>query len=177
MSGGARILAIDGQVPVIDRDAVVLAGATVVGNVRIGARSSVWYAAVLRADQEAVGIGSDSNVQDGAVLHADPGYPSRVGDRVTIGHAAVVHGATVEDDCIIGMGAVLLNGAYVGTGSIVAAGSVLAPGTRVPPGCLAVGSPAKVKRDVRPEEVEMIAKSWRDYIALARAHADAPNPR
>ncbi|GIH19255.1 gamma carbonic anhydrase family protein [Rugosimonospora africana] len=174
MSSGARILAIGGHAPVIEPDAVVLAGATVVGDVRVGARSSVWYAAVLRADQGPVGIGTDSNVQDGAVLHADPGYPATIGDRVTIGHAAVVHGATVEDDCIVGMGAVLLNGVHVGRGSIVAAGSVLAPGTRVSPGSLALGSPAKVRRDVRPDEVELIAKSWRDYVALARAHVGAP---
>ena len=115
MSDGARILAIGGCAPVIDPDAVVLAGATVVGGVRVGARSSVWYAAVLRADQGAVGIGSDSNVQDGAVIHVDPRFPCTVGRNVTIGHQAMVHGCTIGDNSLIGIGAVILDGARIGS--------------------------------------------------------------
>jgi carbonic anhydrase/acetyltransferase-like protein (isoleucine patch superfamily) len=168
------LITVNGYRPSLAPDAVVLAGATLAGEVRIGPRSSVWYGAVLRADQGAVQIGADSNVQDGAVLHADPGFPARIGDRVTIGHAAVLHGATVEDDCIIGMGAVVLNGAYIGRGCIVAAGAVVTQGMRLPPGVMAAGSPAVVKRELRPAETEMIAQAWGDYVALARAHAVAP---
>jgi carbonic anhydrase/acetyltransferase-like protein (isoleucine patch superfamily) len=154
-------------------DAVVLGTATLIGDVRVGARSSVWYGAVVRADVEAIEIGADSNIQDCAVVHADPGFPAVLGDRVTVGHGAVVHGTTVEDDCIIGMGAVLLNGAHVGRGCIIAAGSVLTQGFRVPAGSMAAGSPATVKRNVRPAEADMIQKSWRDYVRLARTHAAA----
>jgi carbonic anhydrase/acetyltransferase-like protein (isoleucine patch superfamily) len=171
VAGGARIVAVGGQRPNIDPEAVVLGGATVAGHVRLGARTSVWYSAVLRADQETVEVGADSNIQDGAVLHADRGFPATIGDRVTVGHAAVVHGATIEDDCIIGMGAVLLNGVHVERGCVIAAGSVLTQGLRIPAGSMAAGSPASVKRDVRPDETHLIAKSWRDYVDLARAHA------
>ena len=131
----------------------------------------VDFLPVLRADQETVEVGADSNIQDGAVLHADRGFPATIGDRVTVGHAAVVHGATIEDDCIIGMGAVLLNGVHVERGCVIAAGSVLTQGLRIPAGSMAAGSPASVKRDVRPDETHLIAKSWRDYVDLARAHA------
>jgi carbonic anhydrase/acetyltransferase-like protein (isoleucine patch superfamily) len=159
--------------PELAAGVVLLPTATVVGRVLIGARSSVWYGAVLRGDTGDIRIGADSNVQDGAVLHADAGFPTVVGDRVTVGHAAVLHGAVVSDDCIIGMGAILLNGARVGAGCIVGAGAVLRQNQAVPAGSLVAGSPAAVKRAVTDAETALIDRSWREYVELARRHQAA----
>ncbi|HVX45897.1 MAG TPA: gamma carbonic anhydrase family protein [Mycobacteriales bacterium] len=159
--------------PRIAGDAVVLPGAMVIGDVRLGARSSVWYGTVLRADDAPISIGADSNVQDGSVVHADPGFSAAVGDRVTIGHGAIVHGATIEDGCLIGMRAVILNGARIGRGSVIAAGSVVREGQQIPPGSLAAGIPAQVKRSVGEAESRLIALGWRDYVQKAIRHRNA----
>ncbi|WP_129841039.1 gamma carbonic anhydrase family protein [Streptomyces sp. RFCAC02] len=145
--------------------------ATAVGAVRLGADASLWYGAVARADTERIVIGRGSNVQDGSVLHADPGFPVLVGTGVSIGHRAVVHGCTVEDDVLIGMGAVLLNGAHVGRGSLVAAGTVLLQGTRVPPGSLVAGVPGRVRRELTGDEAADIRRNADHYRDLARRHA------
>lgn len=167
------VLALPGRVPAVAASAFVAPGATVVGAVRLAERSSVWYSAVLRADSEVVTVGEASNLQDGVVVHADPGYPAVVGDRVTVGHGAVVHGATVEDDCLIGMRAVLLNGVRIGRGSLVAAGAVVLPGTVVPAGSLVAGVPAKVRRATGDAEATLIAEGWREYVDLAAVHREA----
>ena len=140
---------IDSHRPQIAEDAFIAPATVVVGRVRIGARSSVWYGSVLRGDDEEIVVGEDSNVQDLSVMHADPGYPAVLGDRVTVGHRAIVHGARVEDDVLIGMGAILLNGARIGSGSVIAAGAVVTPGAEIPPASLVAGIPAKVLRPVR----------------------------
>jgi len=140
--------------------------ATVIGHATLGAHVSVWPGAVIRADRDAITIGDESNVQDGVVMHCDPGMPCVIGARVTIGHRAVVHGCTVEDGALIGIGAVVLNGAVVGRGSLVAAGAVVAEGMVIPPGSLVVGIPAKVLRPLSEEQRARVAKSYATYVEL-----------
>jgi carbonic anhydrase/acetyltransferase-like protein (isoleucine patch superfamily) len=157
--------------PTVDEGGWVAPGAHVIGQVSMGPRASVWYGASVRGDMGTIAIGEGSNVQDNATLHADPGFPVRVGAGVTIGHNAVVHGCTVEDDCLIGMGAIVLNGAVVGAGSLVAAGAVVSQGMKVPPGSLVAGVPAEVKRPLRSEELEHIRANAAAYVALAEQHS------
>jgi carbonic anhydrase/acetyltransferase-like protein (isoleucine patch superfamily) len=164
---------VGGRRPEVDESAFVAEGVTVVGSVRIGAGASIWYGSVLRADTEDISVGANSNIQDGSVLHADPGDPVDVGERVTVGHGAVLHGAVVEDDCLIGMRATLLNGARIGSGSIVAAGAMVTGGKVIPPGSLVMGAPAKVVREVSDEERSEIAVSWREYVESAALHRAA----
>ncbi len=152
--------------PTIHATAYIHPAAHVIGDVTLGARVSVWPTAVLRGDAAAISVGEDSNVQDGAVLHVDAGVPCTVGARVAIGHRAVVHGATVADDCLIGMGAILLNGVVVGTGSIVGAGAVCREGMVIPPGSLALGVPARIVRATTEAERARIAKTVQSYLSL-----------
>ena len=158
--------------PTVHPTAFVHAGAHVIGDVTLGARASVWPTAVLRGDTAPIVVGEESNVQDGTVVHVDAGVPCTIGARVAIGHRAIVHGATVGDDCLIGMGAILLNRVTVGAGSIVAAGAGCTEGMSIPPGCLAVGVPARVLRPTSPEERERIAKTVQSYLALQAEHRD-----
>lgn len=154
-----------------DPSAFVHPRAFVCGDVRLGARASVWPMAVVRGDTEAITVGDDSNVQDGAVLHADPGVPCTVGARVTIGHRAIVHGALVDDDVLVGMGAILLNGVRVGRGSIVGAGAVCPEGMTVPEDSLVLGVPARVVRATTAAERDRIARSAASYVAQRARHA------
>lgn len=154
------------RTPTVAATAWVHAAATVIGDVRLGAHVSVWPGAVLRGDRDAIVVGEGTNVQDGAVLHCDPGLPCRVGARVTIGHRAVVHGCTVEDGALIGIGAVVLNGAVVGAGSLVAAGAVVSEGMVIPPESLVVGVPARVLRALDAEQRERVARGSATYVAL-----------
>ena len=142
------------------------ASAVVVGDVVLADDVSVWPMAVIRGDRDRITIGVASNVQDGAVLHADPGVPCTIGARVTIGHRAVVHGATVEDGALIGIGAIVLNGAVVGAGALVAAGAVVPEGMVVPPGMLVRGVPAKVVGPLSAEQAERVARGWETYVGL-----------
>jgi len=150
--------------------AFIAPGAVVLGDVTLAARASVWYGAVLRGDMDAIVIGEATNVQDGAIVHVDAGLPARVGARVGVGHRAILHGCTVEDDCLIGMGSVLLNGAHIGAGSVVAAGAVVPEGSRVPPGSLVVGVPARVTRAVDDALRERIRQTWEHYVMQAERH-------
>lgn len=163
-------LALGGVAPQLDPGAWLAPTATVVGDVRLAARSSVWFGAVLRGDRETIDVGPASNVQDGCVLHADPGFGVRIGAGVTIGHRAVVHGCTVEDDVLVGMGAVVLNGARIGRESLVAAGAVVLEGTWVPPRSLVAGVPAKVRRALTDDEVAGVRRSAASYVALAEQY-------
>ena len=144
--------------------------ASVVGDVTIGRGSSVWYGAVLRGDMREIKIGEQTNIQDGAVVHTDNTYPTILGDRVTVGHSAVVHGATVGDDSLIGMGAVVLSGAVIGKNSIVGAGAVVREKMEVPPNSIVLGIPAQVKGRVDEARLEHIRSFAADYIKLAEKH-------
>lgn len=144
--------------------------ALVLGDVTLGARVSVWPTAVIRGDTDAIVIGDDSNVQDGTVVHVDHGVPTTIGKRVAIGHRAIVHGSTIEDDCLIGMGAILLNGVRVGTGSIVGAGAMCPEGMQIPPNSLVLGLPARRIRDTTADERERIRRTVDAYLALQEDH-------
>jgi carbonic anhydrase/acetyltransferase-like protein (isoleucine patch superfamily) len=157
--------------PEIDADAWVAPGAVVVGTARLLARSSVWFGAVIRADGDSVELGEGSNLQDGCVMHTDPGFPLVVGAGVSVGHRAVLHGCTVEDEVLVGMGAVLLNGSRVGRGSLIAAGAVLLEGTDVPPGSLVAGVPGKVRRELTADELAGVRDNARRYVERAREYA------
>jgi carbonic anhydrase/acetyltransferase-like protein (isoleucine patch superfamily) len=148
----------------------VASSATVLGRVRLGNDSSVWFGAVIRGDTEWVEIGERSNIQDLSVLHADPGYPCLIGNGVTVGHAAVVHGATVRDGALIGIRAVVLNGAVIGSGAIVGAGSVVPEGREIPPGHLAVGVPARVIRELSDDDRRRIKETADHYVQAAKAY-------
>jgi carbonic anhydrase/acetyltransferase-like protein (isoleucine patch superfamily) len=150
----------------IDSSAYIHPLAAVMGDVTLGARTSVWPMAVIRADSASISIGADTNVQDGAVLHVDRGYPLVIGARVSIGHRAVLHGATVEDDCLIAMGAILLNGVVVGAGSLVGAGAVCREGMRIPPRSVVLGVPARVAREATSEITDRIRRTMEGYLTL-----------
>jgi carbonic anhydrase/acetyltransferase-like protein (isoleucine patch superfamily) len=154
----------------IDPSAFIARGAIVLGDVRLGPNSSVWYNSVIRGDTERIEVGEGSNIQDLSMLHADPGFPCRVGCRVSVGHRAILHGCTVEDDCLIGMGAILLNGVKVGACSVVGAGAVLPEGLIVPPGSVVIGVPGKIVRAVDEAMRGRIDHTWRHYVELARRH-------
>ena len=156
----------------IEGTAFVAPGAVLVGTVRIGPESSVWFNATLRGDLAPVEIGAGSNVQDGCVVHVERGGPARIGDRVTVGHGAIVHASVIEDDVLVAMGAVVLSGCHVGRDSIVGAGAVLPEGTAIPAGSLVLGVPGRVVRPLRPEEIERIRANGRSYVELARAYRE-----
>jgi len=158
---------------VIDPTAFVHPAAIVTGNVTLGKRVSVWPTAVIRGDSDTIEIGDDSNVQDGTIVHVDDGVPTKIGKRVAIGHRAIVHGATIEDDCLIAMGAILLNGVYVGTGSIVGAGAVCREGMRIPPNSLVLGVPGKVIRQTTEADRDRIQKTVESYLNLQKRYRPA----
>src|SRR6478736_9236267 len=166
----APLYAFAGTTPAVHDSAFVAPTASVIGNATLAENSSAFYGVSVRADTAAITVGAGSNLQDNVVLHADPGFPCTVGQRVSVGHAAVVHGCTVEDDCLIGMGATVLNGAVIGAGSLIAAQALVPQGMRVPPGSLVAGVPAKVKRELTAEEREGIAFNAAGYVELAKAH-------
>lgn len=159
--------------PRIAATAWVAPGAVVVGDVTLGPHASIFYNAVLRGDSDEIVIGARTNLQDGVVVHVDGGVPVHVGDDVSVGHRAVIHGATVEDGCLIGMSATVMNGAVIGAGSMVAAGALVTPGKRFPSGVLIAGVPAKEVRPLRADEVEHLAANAAHYLDLAQMHREA----
>jgi carbonic anhydrase/acetyltransferase-like protein (isoleucine patch superfamily) len=140
------------------------------GDVTLGQDASVWYHAVVRGDMAPIVIGARSNIQDGSVVHVDEGVPCIVGERVGVGHRVILHGCTVGNDCLIGMGSVLLNGVSIGSGSVVAAGAVIPEGMQIPAGTLVMGVPGRIVRPVDTELAERIAGTWRHYVKEAKAH-------
>ncbi|MGP3998886.1 gamma carbonic anhydrase family protein [Streptomyces sp. 8N706] len=170
MGAQALIAGVGGKEPKVDPEAFTAPTSVVIGDVAMAAGSSVWYHTVLRADGGPISIGADSNIQDNSTLHVDPGFPLTVGERVSVGHNAVLHGCTVEDDVLVGMGATVLNGAHIGAGSLVAAQALVPQGMRVPPGSLVAGVPAKVKRELTAEEREGIELNAAAYLELAKRH-------
>jgi len=164
------IQGLDGDIPHIGHDCFVHEAAVVIGRVSLGDLSSVWPCAVVRGDIERIEVGRETNIQDGAVLHADPGMPCRIGDRVTVGHRATVHGCTIGDEVLIGIGATVLNGAVVGPQSIVGAHAMLPEGMEIPPGVLVLGTPARVTRELSHDERAGLAAQAARYVANAARH-------
>ena len=158
------------RIPQIDASAWVADSAQVMGGVTLGADASVWFGATVRGDTEHIHIGEGSNIQDGSVLHADYGKPLTVGKNVTVGHMVMLHGCTVGDESLIGIGAVVLNGAKIGRHCVVGAGSLVTEGKEFPDGSLIVGSPAKVVRQLTPEQIQGLRESARRYIDNARSY-------
>ena len=140
------------------------------GDVTLGRDSSIWYNTVVRADMAPITIGDETNVQDLSMVHVDAGVPCTIGRRVGVGHRAILHGCTIEDECLIGMGAILLNGVWVGTGSVIAAGAVVPEGMDIPPGSLVVGVPGRVVRKVDAVLTERIRHTWQHYVEEAKRH-------
>jgi carbonic anhydrase/acetyltransferase-like protein (isoleucine patch superfamily) len=159
--------------PVIAPDAWIAPGAVVVGRVRLGRASSVWYGAVLRADDDEIVIGAECNIQDLCCVHVDVGEPAVLEDRVTVGHRATLHGAYVEAGALIGIGAIVLGRARIGAGTLVAAGSVVLGGTQVPPGVLVAGVPGRVVRELTDEDKASFAHSAAQYVSRAGLHKGA----
>jgi carbonic anhydrase/acetyltransferase-like protein (isoleucine patch superfamily) len=159
------------RMPQVAPDAFVADTAMVVGYVTVGARASVWYGTVLRAEEQPVVIGEDSNIQDNSVVHViNESIGTRVGARVTVGHRVILHGCTVGDLCLVGMGSVVLDDVEVGAETIIGAGSVVTPGTKIPPRVLALGAPCRVKRPLNASELESLRESADRYVHLAREH-------
>lgn len=168
---GTSILAFGGVEPRVADSVFVASGARLIGGVTIGADSSIWFNAVLRADEHSITIGSASNVQDNCTIHVTaPEHPAAIGNGVTIGHAAVLHGCTVADHCLIGMGAVLLDGCELEEYTMVAAGSVVPPGRRYPGGSLLLGAPARIVRPLTDAELRHLRAASEHYIDMARGY-------
>lgn len=172
------IASVFGKDPTISPTAWIAPSADVLGDVTLGDHASVWFGAVVRGDVNHIIIGDHTNVQDGTVIHVTQGgHPTLIGKRVTIGHKALLHACTVGDDCLIGMGAVLLDGVEIGPGSVVAAGALVTPGKKFPPGSMILGSPAKAVRPVKPEErAGMIDQGWRNYHAYVQEYLRSFRP-
>ncbi|MFN8475877.1 MAG: gamma carbonic anhydrase family protein [Anaerolineae bacterium] len=160
------------QTPDIHAAAFVAPNATILGDVALGEDASVWFGAVIRGDTDSIRIGSRTNIQDLTMIHVDAGVPCTIGADVTVGHRAIIHGATVEDGCLIGMGAILLNRARIGAGSIVGAGAVLREGAEIPPRSLVLGVPGKVVRSLSEEEAAANLASAARYVGYARAYRE-----
>ena len=167
------VLALGERRPQIDPDAWIAPHAVVSGSVRIGAGSSVWYGASLRGDRELITVGERVNFQDNVVVHADPAFPTNVHDDVSVGHGAVLHGCTVGNGTIVGMGAVVMNGASIGASCLVAGGAVVLEGMQIPDGSLVAGVPAKVRRELTEEERAGLREGIGHYPDLARTHREA----
>lgn len=156
------------KAPSVHASAFVAPGAVVVGDVEVGERASIWFGCVLRGDVNSIRIGARTNVQDLTTIHVTSRtHPTVVGDEVTIGHRVVLHGCTIEDRCLVGIGSVVMDGAVVGPEAVVGAGALVPPGMVVPPRTLVMGSPAKVKRDLAPDEVEALRRSAENYVEYA----------
>jgi carbonic anhydrase/acetyltransferase-like protein (isoleucine patch superfamily) len=157
------LYSLDGKKPQLASQAWVADSAEVIGDVKLGEQSSVWFGAIIRADNEPMIIGAGSNVQESAVLHSDPGFPLTIGDNVTIGHQVMLHGCTIGDGSLIGIGAVVLNGAKIGKNCLVGAGALVTEGKVFPDGSLIVGSPAVVKRELTSQQIEGLKQSANHY--------------
>ena len=178
MNKTVSILAYRDIFPRIAENVFIAPGARVIGDVAIGERSSIWFNTVVRGDVHCIKIGSFTSVQDNSVLHpTEHLFPLNIGDRVLIGHTTVLHGCTIEDDCLIGIGSIILDGCKVGKGSVIAAGSLLPPGFEVPPDSLVMGSPAGIKRKIVDNERPMIQHGWLHYAELAAEYLRAETAR
>ena len=162
------IYELDGRKPDIAESAWVADSAQVMGDVTLGEGASIWFGAIARGDSDRIVVGAGSNIQDGSVLHADEGMPLTVGERVTVGHQVMLHGCTIGDESLIGIGAIVLNGVKIGKNCLVGAGSLVTEGKEFPDGSMIIGSPAKVVRQLTPEQIEGLRKSAQHYVENAR---------
>lgn len=169
----ALILPFDGHEPQIDPEAWLAPNASVIGRVRVAADANVWFGAVMRGDIAEIVLGARSNLQDNAVIHTEAGNPTIIGDDVSIGHGAIVHGCVVEDGCLIGMNATVLNGAVIGANSLVAAGALVLEGTVIPPRSLVAGVPAKVRRELTDDEVAGLYGNSARYVPRSKLYRAA----
>lgn len=156
--------------PRIHPTAFAAPGAKLIGDVTLEAEASVWYNAVLRGDLAPIVVGAQSNIQDNCVVHVDEGVPCRIGARVGVGHGAILHGCEIEEDCLVGMGAIVLNRAHVGRGSVIGAGALVPERMAIPPGSLVLGVPGRVVRSVDAELAKRITRTWRSYVDLGKRH-------
>ncbi|MHA7276099.1 gamma carbonic anhydrase family protein [Arthrobacter sp. Hz1] len=169
----AHIIEIFGKTPTISDSCFIAPTASIIGDVVLGEDSSAFYGVSVRGDTAAIRVGDGTNLQDNVVLHADPDFPTTVGNRVSVGHTAVIHGCTIGDDCLIGMSATVMNGAVIGAGSLVAAGALVLEGMQVPPRSLVAGVPAKVRRELTDSEFEKVRQNASSYQVLATSHRQA----
>jgi carbonic anhydrase/acetyltransferase-like protein (isoleucine patch superfamily) len=170
------IYSLGSRLPQIDPAAWVADNATVIGTVRLAARSSVWFGCVLRGDNDDISVGEDSNVQDGSVLHTDPGIKLSIGRGCTIGHQVMLHGCSVGDNSLVGIQSVVLNRAVIGRNSMVGAGSLVPEGKQFPDGVLLLGSPAKVVRELSPAEIQMLQALSQVYVKNAQRYREQLRP-
>lgn len=164
------LIAVNGVSPKLHPATFVASGAQVIGAVEAGENVTIWFNAVLRGDSDRIKIGENSNIQDGAVVHVDPGFPVSIGNNVTIGHNAIVHGCTIKDGALIGMGATILNGAVIGEGALVAAGAVVGEGKIIEPGWLVGGVPAKPLKKLSEEHIARMQQGALDYVAKGKLY-------
>lgn len=169
----ARRIPLGDRQPAVASEAWLADDVRLIGDAHIGDHASIWYGAVIRADTERISVGAGSNIQDGCVLHADPGFPLTIGESVTVGHRAVLHGCTIEDNTLIGMGAVIMNGARIGYGSVIAAGTVILEGTEIPRESLVAGVPGKVRRATTVDEQAAIRLSAAKYQELHQRYRES----
>lgn len=173
MTAGPRLVPLRGVTPVVEPGAWVAPGVTIVGNVTVRSGASIWFGAVLRAEEGSIEVGPDSNIQDNCVLHTDDGLHLRVGRNTSVGHGVVLHGCAVGEDVVVGMGSRVLNGARVGSESLLAAGAVVLEGTEAPPRSLLVGVPAKVRGELAEDKVETLRENGRIYQRLRDEYRSA----
>ena len=159
-----------GNKPVIAKDAYISPRASVSGQATIGARSSVWEHATVRADYNTITIGTDTSIQDNCTVHCDVRFPTKIGNRVTVGHNSVIHGCTIDDNVLVGIGAVILNGVHIGHHCIIGAGSVIPPGKKIPPESLVIGVPGKVARAVTADDLMELGANWKIYVELGQRY-------
>lgn len=162
-----------GKKPSLGKGAFVADGTIIVGDVRIGEGSSIWYGTVIRGDVDRIVIGRFTNIQDGCMIHCDQGIPTIIGDYVTVGHSAVLHGCKIADNCLIGMGATVMDGVEIGEHSIIGAGALIPPYKKIPPGSVVMGFPGKIVRNTTDREREDIRKSAESYMGLSEEHSEA----
>jgi carbonic anhydrase/acetyltransferase-like protein (isoleucine patch superfamily) len=168
------LLAYRDSLPRVGEDVFIAPGACVIGDVVIGEHSSIWFNTVVRGDVHSIRIGSFTNIQDNSVLHpTEHRFPMSIGDRVLVGHSVVLHGCTIEDECLIGIGSIILDGCRIGKGSVIAAGSLLPPGFTVPPESVVMGSPARIRKKTGDNERAMIEHGWSHYVELAGEYLKA----
>ncbi|MDQ0338192.1 carbonic anhydrase/acetyltransferase-like protein (isoleucine patch superfamily) [Caldalkalibacillus uzonensis] len=161
-----------GKTPQLHPSAYIAPGAKLIGDITVGEDSTIWFNAVLRGDNAPIIIGKGSNIQDGTIVHVDPGYPVKVGDNVTVGHNVILHGCTVEDGALIGMGATILNGAVIGKGALIAAGAVVPEGKVIEPGMLVAGVPAKPLRKLSEENMKRVQEGASHYIERGKLYTE-----